>query len=161
MFSEDHIWGYHPVTDAPISGADGFELGAAMNRDRHVGHTKIVWGDGIRSARISTVHLGADHNFERGYPGADPRPVVWETMIFFDQDLKPEGWKWDDDYQVRYRSEEDAVAGHEMAVNLVTDMLTDLGVKFGRDDGPTPLLDERAEYRAQRDQFTKSLETTE
>ena len=47
---------------------------------------------------VSTVFLGIDHNF-----GHDCPPVLWETMIFGGPS---------DQYQNRYTSREDAVAGH-------------------------------------------------
>lgn len=60
----------------------------------------------INGALVSTVFLGLDH----GFPGAD-EPILWETMIFGHAEL--EG------YQERYSNYEDAMKGHELAVNLV------------------------------------------
>lgn len=68
---------------------------------RTVGKTHLKDG-----AFVSTVFLGIDHNF---FPEEDPRPVLWETMIF--------GGKYDQ-YQWRYMSEEEAKEGHKYAVKL-------------------------------------------
>lgn len=65
---------------------------------------KIVKQETVNDARVSTVFLGLDHRF-----GGDGPPILWETMIF--------GGKHDD-YQERYSSYEDAVAGHAKAVEL-------------------------------------------
>lgn len=59
--------------------------------------------------RVSTVFLGRDHRFG---PGA---PVLFETMIF-------DTGKWHD-YQDRYCTYEQALAGHRRAVYLVSDRL--------------------------------------
>jgi hypothetical protein len=54
---------------------------------------------------VSTVFLGLDHRFWGG------PPTLWETMIFGG----PE-----DQYQERYASREEALAGHAKAVELAT-----------------------------------------
>ena len=59
--------------------------------------------------RVSTVFLGFDHAWI-GQPG----PVLWETMIFGGEH---------DQYQERYTSHEDALAGHERAVELAKSSL--------------------------------------
>jgi hypothetical protein len=53
---------------------------------------------------ISTVFLGIDHN----HSGRGP-PILWETMIF--------GGRYDQ-FQWRYASREEALAGHQRAVEL-------------------------------------------
>lgn len=77
----------------------------------------IVWGKWFETAerivkktvsaadgwRVSTVFLGLDHSFTHG------EPVLWETMIFGGPH---------DGFQDRYTSRQDAVAGHERAVEL-------------------------------------------
>ena len=57
---------------------------------------------------VSTVFLGIDHAF---HFFGDPRPVLWETMIF-------EGEH--DDWQDRYHTKEEALLGHEHAVKIAT-----------------------------------------
>lgn len=57
----------------------------------------------ISDVRISTVFLGLDHSFGEG------EPLLFETMIFGGEH---------DDYQDRYSTWDEAVAGHERAVNL-------------------------------------------
>ncbi len=54
---------------------------------------------------VSTVFLGSDHQFGEG------PPLIFETMIF--------GGKYDG-YTDRYSTWEEAEAGHEKAVKLVT-----------------------------------------
>jgi hypothetical protein len=53
---------------------------------------------------VSTVFLGLDHAWNSGIP------VLWETMIFGGEH---------DQYQERYTSYEDALEGHQIALNLV------------------------------------------
>ena len=69
------------------------------NRDK-----KRVKADNIGKARISTVFLGIDHSFGEG------KPILWETMIFGGEH---------DDYQKRYTSREEALEGHQKALDLV------------------------------------------
>ncbi len=57
--------------------------------------------DEVGDIVISTVFLGLDHSWGQG------PPVLWETMIF--------GGKHDE-YQERYTSRDDALAGHRHAV---------------------------------------------
>lgn len=52
---------------------------------------------------VSTVFLGINHAFGGG------EPILWETMIF--------GGK-EDQYQERYSSKEEAIAGHLFAIKL-------------------------------------------
>ena len=54
---------------------------------------------------VSTVWLGMSHNF---FGGATP--LIFETMIF--------GEDWDSEYQERYATEAEAIAGHKRAVDL-------------------------------------------
>ncbi len=67
---------------------------------RRVAATELPGG-----IRVSTVFLGLDHSFGEG------PPILWETMIF--------GGNHDED-QWRYSSYDDAIAGHERAVQLAT-----------------------------------------
>lgn len=53
---------------------------------------------------ISTVFLRHDHNF-----GFDGPPILWETMIF---------GLYEDEWQERYTSHEEALVGHARAVKL-------------------------------------------
>lgn len=66
---------------------------------------KITKQDYIGDVFVSTVFLGIDHSYEK-----KGDPVLWETMIF--------GGKHDE-YQERYTSHEDALAGHQRAIDLV------------------------------------------
>jgi hypothetical protein len=67
--------------------------------DRHVG------SDQVGQMHVSTVFLGIDHDFF-----GHGRPILWETIIFY----APDG----DDHQERYTSREDAVVGHQRAVEV-------------------------------------------
>lgn len=58
---------------------------------------------------VSTVFLGIDHGF------FDGPPVLFETMIFRGNH---------DGYQERYATWDEAERGHEVAVNLVKDVIT-------------------------------------
>lgn len=80
------------------------ELAAVMAEDRSVQHTIIG------AHRISTVFLALDHN----YADKGPVPVLFETMIF--NDVGCEAYA---DYQTRYSTWDDAVAGHAVAVAKV------------------------------------------
>lgn len=54
--------------------------------------------------RVSTVWIGIDHALYGG------PPIIFETMIF---------GLWEDEYQVRYATLEQARVGHQEAVSLV------------------------------------------
>lgn len=69
---------------------------------------KNVKQEHIGDVFISTVFLGLDHAFPWD---EDQTPVLWETMIF--------GGEHDQSYQERYTSYEDALEGHQTALNLV------------------------------------------
>jgi len=59
----------------------------------------------VDDVMISTVFLGLDHSWTNNGP-----PLLFETMIFGGEH---------DEYQERYATWDEAVAGHEVAVNLV------------------------------------------
>jgi hypothetical protein len=68
---------------------------------RQLACTQFAWG------RVSTIFLGLDHDF---LPMEDPlnyKPILWETMVF--------GGPLDM-AQTRYRSQEEALAGHRAMV---------------------------------------------
>lgn len=64
---------------------------------RRVGDTTVA------DARVSTVFLGLDHQFDHG------DPLLWETMIFGGDH---------DGYCDRYSSHDAAVFGHQKAVEI-------------------------------------------
>jgi len=84
------------VADSVIESAEWLE----ENPER-----KAVKQEHIDDIFISTVFLGLDHAW---IPGGNP--VLWETMIFGGEH---------DQYQERYTSYEDALEGHQKALNLV------------------------------------------
>lgn len=59
-------------------------------------------GDDVR---VSTMFLGLDHSWN------SKTPVLWETMIF--------GGENDQSYQERYASYEQALEGHQTAINFI------------------------------------------
>jgi hypothetical protein len=68
---------------------------------RQLACTQFAWG------RVSTIFLGLNHDF---LPMEDPlnyKPILWETMVF--------GGPLDM-AQTRYRSQEEALAGHRAMV---------------------------------------------
>lgn len=68
---------------------------------------KVTARDQVNEVVISTVFLGIDHNILNSSSNV---PVLWETMIFNGEH---------DGYQERYTSHEDALAGHQRALDLV------------------------------------------
>ena len=65
---------------------------------------KAVKQEHIDEIFVSTVFLGLDHAWNSDIP------VLWETMIFGGEH---------DQYQDRYTSVEDALEGHQTALNLI------------------------------------------
>lgn len=63
---------------------------------------KRIGSDEKDGVKVSTVWLGLDHNFDDG------KPLIFETMVF--------GGK-DDQWQERWSTLSEAVAGHQWAVN--------------------------------------------
>jgi hypothetical protein len=82
----------------PISSEECMVL---FSRDeyRQVAHTDL--GD---KGNISTVWLGIDHGF-----GMGQQPVIFETMVFGGPHT---------DWQERYRTEAEALAGHARIVKM-------------------------------------------
>lgn len=68
-------------------------------------HERHVAEDYVGNVRVSTIFLGLDSAFFSW-----ESPLLWETMIFGGEH---------DTYQERYRSREDAIAGHAKALELV------------------------------------------
>jgi hypothetical protein len=66
---------------------------------------RILKQDRIDPILVSTVFLGVDHNFM-----GEGLPLLWETMIFGGEH---------DQYQERYTSREEALKGHENALQMV------------------------------------------
>lgn len=94
----------------PVIAEDMLAWGLWMHEtDRHIAIDRI--GD----VEVSTIFLGIDFGAAMWF--ADDRnpltyqPLLWETMIF--------GGKHDT-WQQRYRSREAALAGHKLAVEMVT-----------------------------------------
>ena len=64
----------------------------------------------VGNYQVSTVDLGLDHSFGIG------KPLYYETMIF---KIENEKVNYEDLYCVRYTTEEEARAGHEIAIEYV------------------------------------------
>ena len=65
---------------------------------------KAVKQDHVDDVFVSTVFLGLDHSWN------NKGLILWETMIF---------GGINDQYQERYNSYEDALEGHQRAINLI------------------------------------------
>lgn len=71
-------------------------------------NSRTIAREVIGDVIVSTVFLGLDHRY------SGETPVLWETMIFNGEH---------DQYQERYTSHEDALEGHQNAINLVNESL--------------------------------------
>jgi hypothetical protein len=89
-----------PVNKPVLEAAKWIEDNQIRSRVRYNELTDLNGNE----VRVSTVFLGLDHAWK------SPIPVLWETMIFGGEH---------DQYQERYTSYEDAVEGHQNAVNLI------------------------------------------
>jgi hypothetical protein len=72
-------------------------------------HRKVVKQDNLENDQgdkifVSTVFLGLDHSWD------NQGLILWETMIF---------GGINDQYQERYNSYEDALEGHQRAIDLI------------------------------------------
>ena len=92
----------------PVAEPDVRKWGQWFERaERHVAEDHVnVAGEKVH---VSTVFLGLDHNFYRGNVGQEGLPILWETMIFGGEH---------DQWQARYSSRADALAGHEHALKI-------------------------------------------
>lgn len=81
----------------------------AMVEDDSEGLKRVALSD-VNGASVSTVFLGLDHSF-----GFGDRPVLFETMIF---DTKNGDF---DNYQWRYCTEDEALAGHAKICQALID----------------------------------------
>jgi hypothetical protein len=83
--------------------ANVFEFGSFFED----GKNRIIKQETINNKLVSTVFMGINHNFT---PGGKLK--VFETMVFENDDFK-------DLYQDRYSTYEEALSGHENAVQWV------------------------------------------
>lgn len=91
---------------------------------------RIVRQNEIRDKLVSTVFLSVDHDFNFddrlirfNEDKPNPKPVVFETMI----KCREKGWL---DYQVRYRTYKEALAGHREAMRMVIKEMRENEKKF-------------------------------
>ena len=92
---------HKPVTSTGIESSKWMEDNP---KRKTVGYDELtdLNGDDVR---VSTVFLGLDHSW------TGKTPVLWETMIF--------GGENDQAYQERYDSYENALEGHQKAINFI------------------------------------------
>lgn len=91
-----------------------------------VGHDELRWSRG-RGLRVSTVYLGANHQWGPGLP------LIFETMVF------AAGTFHDEDTE-RYPTRETAEIGHEAIVTALTRELVDAGHTVVRSSQTTSTL---------------------
>lgn len=99
--------GYYDRAGQPISLDEFVELSRDLNaRDRkHVARTRVTDPEG-REYEVSTVWMGADHQYVPGGP-----ILIYETMVFGPQPWANQCW--------RYSSDEEAGRGHARVVEAV------------------------------------------
>lgn len=87
-----------------------------QNENRSVARTDIRRPPGKRVYVVSTVFLGIDHGTHFSEWGQIFQPVLFETMIYFvDQVYRAKYGSWLD-FQIRYRTYAEAEWGHWDAV---------------------------------------------
>ena len=94
-------WYTLDVDNKPVVAASVIEAAEWLDKNPE---RKAVKQEHIGDIFISTVFLGLDHAWNSDIL------VLWETMIFGGEH---------DQYQERYTSYEDALEGHQIALNLV------------------------------------------
>ena len=77
-------------------------MSMGLNNTKHVGN------DMVNGNRVSTVWLGINHAFDESYG-----PLLFETMVFADDKTGQ------DIYMDRYSTWDEAVAGHQKAIEWV------------------------------------------
>jgi hypothetical protein len=92
---------HKPVSKPVLEAAKWMENNPNRKRVAYDDLTDLN-GDDVR---VSTVFLGLDHGWN------SKTPVLWETMIF--------GGIHDQGYQERYTSYQDALEGHQKAINFI------------------------------------------
>jgi hypothetical protein len=88
------------------------------DRFHNLNYRRVVWTD-LGPVQVSTVWLGIDHGW-----GLGP-PVIFETFIFCENDQALTGADGEEliDTWGRYRTIEEAIAGHEEAVRQVREAI--------------------------------------
>lgn len=104
-----------PITHELIHHDDVRKWAEDFEGNRRIKSDKLAHG-----TMVSTVFLGLDHNFGGDDGDPDYRPVVFETMVF-----GPPLWigAWNQ-YQTRYSSYEEAVAGHAAVMKSLENYLS-------------------------------------
>lgn len=109
-----HASGYYVETPGGgVGPAELWEFVRLMDTDEGRA-SRVVAKDKLPDgATVSTVFLGIDHNFARAFNPALP-PILYETMVFGGAH---------DDWQQRYETRAQALAGHRAAVQRLREGL--------------------------------------
>lgn len=104
-------------TTEPCTIEEWSQWMAGEGGDKHIAETFT------HSCRVSTVFLGINHAFGRG------APVLFETMVFENQPRlrrSADGWEmgFSSLYGIRYRTVDEARAGHAKVVQLLESLTT-------------------------------------
>jgi hypothetical protein len=92
---------HKPVISTAVESSEWMENNP---KRKTVGYDELTDLNGDE-VRVSTVFLGLDHSYFLKIP------TLWETMIF--------GGENDQAYQERYASYEQAIEGHQKAINFI------------------------------------------
>lgn len=98
---------YYDRKGCPIPSEEAWRLQADPN------YSQVIKTEVDGKLVVSTIWLALDHSF------GGATPLIFETMVF---PLNDEGEvSWSELHTKRYSSEEDALAGHEQAVEWARD----------------------------------------
>src|SRR5262249_17301779 len=113
-YHSDLCKAYSPISLVPITLLIGGIVRESC--DPHVAT------DDVGEYWISTVWLSSDHSFSRFFSREEKQaPIIFETMIFCDDEKIENHFT---DYQERYCNVEEAELGHQKAVQMVKDYLS-------------------------------------
>jgi hypothetical protein len=120
----------------PYYERDGTRISIDHNTEEGRAKMVEIWSheyrrvaqDYVGDVHVSTVFLPIDHGWiDWRYAGPDYRPVLFETMVFGYGD-------GDDEFQWRYRTEAEALAGHAIILEAVRgETLTDETLPYEED----------------------------
>lgn len=105
---------WHYKDGTPIPG-DDIERAREWSRLKEDQSYSRIGSTRVGQWWVSTVWLGLDHSF-----GDNDNPVIFETMIFNQSEEKvEEDLAYLEEYCERYCTEEEAIEGHQRAVDSV------------------------------------------
>ena len=106
VINDDYYYYYHLNEDHTYQPCDALTwVKQFQNENIHVGD------DIINDFRVSTVWLGTNHNHSLG------APILFETMVFNTRINK-----YSDEYCRRYTTWDEALEGHQKAIQWVKDI---------------------------------------